>query len=459
MNKDTRIKKITEIIEGKEEPLGRIEIPWKDALVAMNYYKIPLEYLIYNKFNGRILSRTKSLESHDHEINAEMKEGEAIIDKLLWESKEDRNKQTLESIKSHGQEKVGIITRDGIIIDGNRRAMLLKRSGDYDYFKAVVLPVTLENDPLEIEKLETIYQMGEDEKLGYNPIEKYLKARGLKQKGVAEDKIASWMGEDVSAIKSWLSIMDTMDDYLEYLKYNKIYTQLDGREDQFINLNKWLSNFYGENSAKGFDGYKDSDVDDLKTISYDYIRIKFEGKRFRKIADGLKGKHIFGDKAIWVDFREKHIKNVDPIKDSEDQIDYNSENLKRHLDDRDEKFSGQAEPLLNENLELHCEQLGNKEAAGKPINLISKAISAIDAIDQRHKAFAAPEVLEKIEDLNKITASMLKEKSPKRIFSSVIKLLESVEFKNAIDEKSDLLSGIKDVQRIAYQVEKDIKDL
>lgn len=63
MNKQTRIQKISEITEhDKNNPYGKIDIPWKDELVPMPVYKIPLEYLIYNKYNGRILSRTKSLE-------------------------------------------------------------------------------------------------------------------------------------------------------------------------------------------------------------------------------------------------------------------------------------------------------------------------------------------------------------------------------------------------------------
>ena len=55
---------------------------------------------------------------------------------------------------------------------------------------------------------------------------------------------------------------------------------LDGREDQFLSLTKWLDTFYGENSKKGFDGYNDSDVDDLQTIAFDYLELrgKVEGK-------------------------------------------------------------------------------------------------------------------------------------------------------------------------------------
>ena len=68
-----------------------------------------------------------------------------------------------------------------------------------DYFKAVVLDVTLEENPLEIEKLETSFQMGEDEKLGYNPTEKYLKAKLLgkerKSKTFVEDSKLDKTGE------------------------------------------------------------------------------------------------------------------------------------------------------------------------------------------------------------------------------------------------------------------------
>ncbi len=148
----------------------------------MNIYKIPLDYLIYNKYNGRILSRTKSLESHGKEISTETKEGKLLIEKLLWDSKPDRNKRTKEDIESKGQLNPGITTKDGIIVDGNRRAMLLNKIDKFDYFEAIILPVTLEENPIEIEKLETSFQMGEDEKLGYNPIEKYLKSKNLNKK-------------------------------------------------------------------------------------------------------------------------------------------------------------------------------------------------------------------------------------------------------------------------------------
>jgi len=466
MNKLTRIQKISQIVNrDKDQPYGKQDILWEDRLEPMNVYKIPLEYLIYNQYNGRILSRTKSLESQGRKINPELDEDKKLIEKLLKDSNPGRNKQTLESLNKVGQEKVGIITRDGIIIDGNRRAMLLRQSGKRDYFKTVVLDVSLDEDPLAIEKLETTYQMGEDEKLGYNAIEKYLKAKGLDLRGVTHHKIADWMGETVGTIEQYLSIMKCMDDYLDYQGYNGIYTQLDEREDQFITLNKWLENFYGERgSKKAFDGYKNSDVDDLKIISFDYIRVKWEGKEFRNIADGLKTKHFFGNKTIWESFRDYHFKHIKPIKDAEGPIQYDSENLESYLNDRDNQFylrtkNEHDRSCLEENIELHRQQVNNIKFANEPLKLVKGAIDSLEAINQKHPSFSTIDVVDKIEAINEKTTRMLSQNAPGRLLSRIIDMLKSIDIDANIEVDESLFLKVKEIEKIAYQIEKNLKDL
>ena len=226
MNKETRIEKIKEIEKGN--PISTKKIKWMDDSVYMNVYKVPLKYLVYNKYNGRIKSRVKSLEKFGDGIDISSVEGKKLIEKLLWDSKPDKNKKTKIDIFNNGQLKVGIITRDGIVIDGNRRVMLLNQIDKYDYFETVILPTTVEENKREIRKLETSYQMGEDKKLDYKPIEKYLTIKDSILEGDKIEEIAEWMGESESKIKEWINIMKIMDDYLDYLEYNGYYTQLDG---------------------------------------------------------------------------------------------------------------------------------------------------------------------------------------------------------------------------------------
>ena len=113
----------------------------------------------------------------------------------------------------NGQQRYGIVTADGIIIDGNRRAMLLNRLFNTHeklgftyaqvehcrYFLAIILPDDAEER--DIQQLETIYQMGEDDKLDYNPIEKYLKCKELK----TTDYCIKIMYQEVKQLgKEWL---------------------------------------------------------------------------------------------------------------------------------------------------------------------------------------------------------------------------------------------------------------
>ena len=478
MNKETRIQKIQSVIErDKDKPFGNIEIPWDGTLKPKDVFQIPLQYLVYNKYNGRILSRTKSLERQNYIIDVEADEGKKKIEELLWDSKVDRNKKTLESLKG-GQQKVGIITKDGVIIDGNRRAMLLNKLNPFGTFKAVVLDVTLEEDPLAIERLETSFQMGEDEKVGYNATEKYIKSKVLYKRLTQQDyssntkkhipsieaikEIASWMGKTQTDVEDYLNTIEVMDEYLNYFDIDGIYTQLDDREDQFLNLTKWLNAFYNkEKNGKAFDGYTNGDVDDLKTISFDYIRIrpKYDGKEFRNLADGKKENHFFGDKEIWKSFSKYHFeKNADINLDFE--IDFNSPNLKKHLDDRDTKYfelTGGEDSFLFENINIHKERIGYNRASEQPQKLIDKSLAALEAIKTNHTSFAKPEVQKQLEELANKVFSILPKKSPSRILSHIIILLEEFDVNKIQEaEKAEIQEKTKKIQKLGYEINKQL---
>jgi hypothetical protein len=472
MNKEVRIQKIQEIIERDKNRTDLLnhEIMWEKQLKTEKVYNIPLSFLIYNKYNGRILSRTKSLEKQNQAINVETEEGRDLIEKLLWESKIDRNKKTELSIREFGQQKVGIITKDGVIIDGNRRAMLLNKVDRTGYFKAIVLPVTLDENPIEIERLETTYQMGEDEKLGYNPIEKYLKAKQIFDKltpKISETEaiksISDWMGETEGEIRKYLDTMAVMDEYLEYLEYDGIYTQLDSREDQFLSLTKWLNTFYGESSKKAFDGYTDSDVDDLKIIAFDYLRFRneYDGKEFRNLAEGNSDKHFFGDKEIWNSFSSKHNEIIRKLP-KEPEIDFNSANLEKHLNARDKLFFESSifendTSAFLENLNDHKYLVGYNKAAEEPEKLIKRASQTFEAIKTGHKAFAKPEVQRMVQELGDKIFNSLQKKSPSRVLSHIIELLEGIEVdKIPADEVEEVQDKTKRIQQIGYQINKNL---
>lgn len=211
MDSATRKAKLEELKANQfNQAMTGIPLRYKGSTRTEIVWRIPLDYLIYNKYNGRIGSDVLSYERQNGDLNAELDTDRAIIEKFLYESKVDRNRTTMDSLLKNGQQRYGIVTSDGIIVDGNRRAMLLNRLfHQHDemglsytqvehcrYFLAIILPDDAEEK--DIQQLETIYQMGEDDKLDYNPIEKYLKCKELKRLGFSDEDIAGFMSENLA---------------------------------------------------------------------------------------------------------------------------------------------------------------------------------------------------------------------------------------------------------------------
>jgi hypothetical protein len=310
------------------------------------------------------------------------------------------------------------VTKDGIIIDGNRRAMLLKRIwserekwqknhhnvDECQDFIAVILPV--EGVTKDVVKLETTYQMGEDKKLDYDPIEKYLKCKDLKEELDFEvPDIAKMMGEKDERIKEWLGIMKLMDSYLEYLDYKGIYTRLDKREGQFVDLYTYLKRYETRNSSMVLWGYDKSDISELKSICFDYIRAEYEGKDFRYIAQPKKADSVFCNQKVWNVFRDSHFKSIDEMKEKpidEWRKDNPDADLTNLLRTRDYEWTKTVQDKLKENLGIAKYHLENIKNANQPVTLLTRAKSTIDSVNTKVKEFYTPEVDEILKEIGKI---------------------------------------------------------
>lgn len=406
MKKITRQEKLQQIIDGPQKPVGRRSIRFRGESKDMDVYEIPLDSLIYNKYNGRILSRTKTLETQGVTVNPETNDGKRLVEKLLWDSKPEKNNKTEKDLKQYGQQEPGIVTLDGIIIDGNRRAMLLNKIGA-THFRAVILDSRLEDDQKEIERLETTYQMGTDEKQDYNPIEKYLKINEMKELKFSDDEIAECMGETPGQIKKMYGVYLTMVEYLEYAGYDGIFTALDGREDPLINLTDWVEKYRGGQSSTGFDGYTDADVDDMKMIAFDYIRYNKEGKEFRMIAGGNTGKNFFSDKKVWEGFRDRHFADILPLTNSESRIDNTSPDIAQEVKARDSDWAQKVHNSMEENWGKTVELLNLHQDKDKPGDLLDRAHNALASIDL-NSPYLNVGMMDTVKKINRISFELKK---------------------------------------------------
>lgn len=308
MTKDERIDGIHQSPKSGE----RKEILYDGVVDVLDVQLIPLEFLLYNPYNGRIGSLTRSYESNQgFLLNPENPEHANIIAQFLYDSAKGRNEKTIESLNDKGQQEIGIVTKDGVIIDGNRRAMLLNRlynkNGSVNYFKAVVLKDELQDKPQQITLLETNYQMGVDSKVDYNPIEKYIRCSQLKNDyGMQIEDIGLLMAETPTKINEWLNILTLMNEYLEYVGSSNVYTRLEKREGHFVDLTTYLKTLNKGNVNSINWNYSSEDVNILKQVYFDYIRLGIPVLRARVIAKPTLGYSFFAKQEIWDDFLLQH---------------------------------------------------------------------------------------------------------------------------------------------------------
>lgn len=233
----------------KGNSISSTKVPGKGM---MPVFRIPLKYLSYNPYNTRFLAQSKTLERRfGCKLSDENPEHIKAIEKFIWNEKKSQNISTINSLIKHGQIQPGVVTTDGIILAGNRRFRLLNeiiRNPDkYEspkngidglcYFEAVILD-NEQLDEKEIIYYESFYQFEIEDKVEYNPIQKYIAAHVQREMGFTTLQIAKHFmtiteGKE-SKVKDWLDIYNYMDEYLTYIEEEGIYTALDGEKRHLL---------------------------------------------------------------------------------------------------------------------------------------------------------------------------------------------------------------------------------
>ena len=396
MNSEERKIKIKEIEKGTAVATGTL-LKYQGKTREFSVYKIPLEFLVYNVDNGHISSVVKSYNREHGTLDSSKETDSNLIAKFLFDSNEDRNKKTMRDLAENGQMEPGIITIDGTIVDGNRRASLLRRivtSSDYNqktkdacsYFLARILPE--EADEKEILRLETSFQMGADSKVDYNAIEKYLHTRDLHTKKFTLEQIADYMGfESPNVVSLNLDIMALIDSYLDTYEYRGIYTRLPrGCEDDFLKLNTAIKKIQSGRIQWIPTDQLDEVETDLRNISFDFIRLEEKGDfDFRALAS-TSNNNFLNDETTWRKFAKCYNEVINENGGEEDLETIlskakNDEDANRLLNQRDKKWKESLHDKLMDIFNDCKNIIENKKEKGKPESLLKKAINALSEID------------------------------------------------------------------------------
>lgn len=404
LSSEVRKQKLDELQREPEPATGRNQhkLYYRGRNQSFPVYTIDLDLLIYNRHNGRLEDEMLTWQ-REHSASSDVYDDDLhkLIEDLLWKSNVGRNQQTLEDLKQKQQQKPGIVTADGVVIDGNRRAMLLRRierePNPKQYFEAIILPDTYEQNAKEIVRLETQYQLGEDAKLEYGPLQKYLKAKRLRRHyDILEEEIGQLMGETKQEIERLLGIMQLMDDYLDHIDCPGLYTMLKNRDgtkegmfvDLFNDLNR-LRNPSGRTAPTW--AYDELEIERLRVIQFDHIRFGANfsdtNKKYREISHGGNNKNFFAHRDLWEPFRDAHEAEISPLRAEMGTLtDYQQANpdhatLVDAARARDEEWKNRVDASVKRNFGRTSDRLETLVGEFEPRRLLERAKAALDRID------------------------------------------------------------------------------
>jgi len=425
LSSEARVEKLR-AIRASGEAIGSEKLFYKGEPQRFDVFKIDLDHLVYNRHNGRIESEMLTWQ-FDHVVD-EHAYDEVIHKRIadyLWNTNEERNRHTLKDLTAKQQQRPGIVSLDGVIIDGNRRAMLLGKISPRRQFEAVILPDEYHDDEKEIVRLETQYQIGEDSKLDYGPLEKYLKVKRLvRHLGYTVIDVADMMATTKGDVEKWLAIMDLMDDYLEHIGCSGLYTMLkepsgSSKEGMFVDLHLDIKRLEGGNAPVPWPTGPIDEID-LRTIQFDYIRygsgLLDAGKDYRRIShEGRGERSFFAKEGIWTKFRDDHRSNVDPLDgDVGDLAAFVAANphfpsMSDAAMARESEWKAKAGGQLKGNFTKADRDLQLEVDANEPRKLLERAFAALNKVDYTADGFSRDKANGPlVKDINTIVYEMKK---------------------------------------------------
>ena len=225
--------------------------------------------------------------------------------------------------------------------------------------------------------------MGEDEKVDYNPIEKYLKCKDLEDAGFTRDEIANFMGIKKKDVDTNLEILSLMDEYLGFYEYDGIYTMAEGHEDSFQKLNIALKQYSA--GVANMWSFTPEDVNNLKAVSFDYIRLGLAQNDIRDLfrKPGQATSSVFGAKTRWENFLDKHNEAVASYEEkSVDEYIQNAtgDDIIPCMQARDQEWRKHVKQPMEDNFNAAQDDIDSQLRAKEPMLLVKKALGAIASL-------------------------------------------------------------------------------
>ncbi|MCH8941916.1 MAG: hypothetical protein IIA48_05700 [Bacteroidetes bacterium] len=431
---ESQYKTISELIKRKEkEAGGKDKLPHKKLKIRgivenLPYYNFRTDEVYFNKANGRIKSEVLEKEAQlGRELNEINTEDQTILRELLLDINPDENEKLKEDLIVNEQFEPGIMTCDGILINGNRRKAIFEKllSNEYEKFRYIdvhILPPDIKKDELWL--IEAGIQLSSTQQLNYSPINDLLKIKEGIDAGLDIEIMASRIyGMSKEKLERDVGRLNLINEYLSlYLEKPGKYYLVKNLAEHFIDLQNiydWANNPRGRVPRDWTpDG---SDIEELKVIGFAYIRAKFTHMRIREL------RNLFVNKISWRDLKktikisnklnEKDLDEVatEPIEDiyndndNDVEVDLYKLNPSEKKDFAEERIWIRKNILqLKTNFENAKEQLEIKKNAEQPLTLANRALINLKGVPRDKDKLNDPKLDSAFKEIIEVTNRLRK---------------------------------------------------
>jgi len=397
-----RAKEIDAYLEShREAQVGKWPIEIGGEKRVLDFYRFPVDLLCYNANNGRLgIERRQWEQDNGRLLDGRLREDSVIIREMLLNLEPDKTEVLENDLHQKGQIEPGVITHDGIVINGNRRMAVLEvlhekePTGKWQYLEAVRLP--REISERDLWKIEAGLQLSKDKVLQYHPVDALLKIkegidRGLSAKEVAAAMYA-WKADEVREAIERLQLIDS---FLQFWGQPGNYGLIKkfGLAEYFIDVqNRVLAPARRRGMGKRQQARR---LQHSFTLIRAGILMQIKGKRKRK------------------GFTHWDIRNLDRVFSDP----HAEAAFVQPLEDAENVYSVPEEEVI-EGFRDAVEILEMREERDQPLRLIEKAINALESIDTESEYFCSERVKQAVERLLQVAQSIWEEVAEQQLESS-----------------------------------------
>lgn len=248
-----RMETIEQKVNENPRPEKKYPLKFRNEMTQFDVHSVPIEMLKYRIANGRTLAAQEEYLSEHPELdkdffddnnveNTEVQLGQhEILTKMLKSPK--GNLKTV--FKKEKQEKPLIITREGFVVNGNRRLCTWRELFNEDpnqfvhfkYIDVIILPHCTEE---EIDRLEAQLQLIKDIKDDYGWVtEAKMYSRRHIKHNYSYEQLSGIYDIPVKEVEYKLSLLTYVDEYLEKIGKPHEYNLIEKDEYAFRQIKKF----------------------------------------------------------------------------------------------------------------------------------------------------------------------------------------------------------------------------